>query len=158
MPLWFRVQMKTTTIPISKVHKKLMVKLNREIIGIGCNYFTKRNKHCIWLFIYWFGDNYSSNLFIFLAFYCSSTSLKNFCDEAGVEYQKLLWFLKVRWLAFLPAVERVLKLYQPLRSYFLSLENCLKLLFDFFNKEMGVLILFFVHNQINVLYNTVKKN
>ncbi|XP_065658888.1 TNF receptor-associated factor 5-like [Hydra vulgaris] len=66
-------------------------------------------------------------------------------------------FSKVRWLALLPAIERVLKLYQPLRSYFLSLENCPKLLLDFFNNEMSEIVLFFVHSQANVFYNSVKK-
>jgi hypothetical protein len=34
--------------------------------------------------------------------------LEEFCDFVDVEYRKLLGYSKTRWLALLPAVERVL--------------------------------------------------
>ena len=59
--------------------------------------------------------------------------LKEFCETAQVEYQKILGYSKTRWLALLPAVERILKLYDPLmKSYFLSQDKCPRILHEFF--------------------------
>ena len=54
--------------------------------------------------------------------------LNEFCETAEVEYQKILGYSKTRWLALLPAVERILKLYDPLKSYFLSQDKCPRIL------------------------------
>jgi hypothetical protein len=50
--------------------------------------------------------------------------LKHLCEEAEIEYKELLGFSKTRWLALLPAVDRILKLFSPLKSSF-PLKNVL---------------------------------
>lgn len=54
--------------------------------------------------------------------------LKDFCQECDVEYSKLLYHSKTRWLSLYPAIERLLILFEPLKNYFLSLENPPKVL------------------------------
>ena len=49
--------------------------------------------------------------------------LKEFCDFVEIEYKQLLGYSKTRWLALMPAVERILKLFLGLRSYFQSQVN-----------------------------------
>ena len=50
--------------------------------------------------------------------------LKEFCDFADVEYQRLLQHGNTRFLLLLPALERVLELFEALKSYFNSQEHC----------------------------------
>lgn len=83
-------------------------------------------------------------------------SLKEFCEEADVEYMKLLGYSKTRWLALMPAVERVLKLFSPLKSYFLSIDNCPRILQNFFEDDGSEMWLYFIHNQAALFQTTVK--
>lgn len=64
-------------------------------------------------------------------------ALKEFCTET--EYHQMLGYSKTRWLALMPALERVIKMYQPLKSYFLSIEKCPQLLKNFFENPMSEL-------------------
>lgn len=72
--------------------------------------------------------------------------LKSFCEEVDVEYKKMLSFSKTRFLSLMPAVERILRMYKPLQSYFLSLENCPTILKQFFENPVGEILMWFVHN------------
>ena len=60
-------------------------------------------------------------------------NLQEFCKFASVEYRRLLGYSKARLLALLPALERILLLFEPLKSYFLSLEKCPALIENFFS-------------------------
>jgi hypothetical protein len=46
--------------------------------------------------------------------------LKEFCDFAEQEYKQILCYANVRWLLLLPALERILKIYPLLKSFFIS--------------------------------------
>lgn len=87
--------------------KKMMHLLGKTIIGIGCNAHIVSN-----------AINTASSLMSidvevvithiylhFERFTVSVTSLKTFCEEASVEYKKLLGYSKTRWLALMPAIE-----------------------------------------------------
>lgn len=143
----------------NNVHKKLMSKLNRSIIGIGCNAHIISNT-----------INTASSVMtidaeiiipqVYLHFHRYTvrvTTLQEFCREADVEYKKLLGFSKVRWLALTPAIERVIKLYEPLRSYFLSLDKCPKILKKFFESDESEVMLFFIHNQAVNFNSAIKQ-
>lgn len=80
-------------------------------------------------------------------------TFKQFCEAAGTEYQKLLGYSKTRWLALMPAVERVLQLFVPLKNYFLSIEKCPTVLKNFFECPTSDLWLLFVHSQ-SVTFHT----
>jgi hypothetical protein len=43
--------------------------------------------------------------------------IKDFCDFAGQEYTQILGYACVRWLSLLPAFERILKIYHPLKFF-----------------------------------------
>lgn len=63
---------------------------------------------------------------------------------------------RTRWLALLPAVERILQLFKPLKSYFLSNEKCPKIK-NFFSNDQSELWIYFIHNQSSVFHTSIKK-
>lgn len=83
--------------------------------------------------------------------------LKQFCDEAEVQYKKLLGYSKTRWLTLLPALDRVLQLFEPLKAYFLNRDKCPTILKTFFNGELSEEWLFFVHNQASMFHQYILK-
>lgn len=83
--------------------------------------------------------------------------LKELCDYVSVKYQDLLSHSKTRWLSLLPAIERILKLFSPLKAYFLSSESCPKILKDFFQNELSEAYLWFLHSQMSVFYSSIMK-
>ncbi|KAJ8893053.1 hypothetical protein PR048_005634 [Dryococelus australis] len=84
------------------------------------------------------------------------TDLKDFCDEAEVQYKSMLEYSKTRWLALLPAVKKILHMYSQLKSYFLSQEKCPAVLHTFFSNEWSELWLKFVHVQAAIFNDSVK--
>jgi hypothetical protein len=83
--------------------------------------------------------------------------LKTFCNFVEVEYKSLLGSVKTRWLSLLPALERTIEMFDGLKSYFLSQEKSPKILKDFFNDPQSILYLRFIHRQIKLCTNTIKK-
>lgn len=55
------------------------------------------------------------------------------------------------------AVERILQLFEPLKSYFLSSEKCPTILEIFFSINQAELCLYFVHNQASVFQNSIQR-
>lgn len=82
------------------------------------------------------------------------TQLQEFCDFVDVQYRKLLGYSKTRWLALLPAVERILQLYEALKSYFMSIKQCPTVIRQFFENHLSEAWLLFVHCQAT-LFNKV---
>lgn len=56
----------------------------------------------------------------------------------------------------MPAIERILRLFQPLKSYFLSIEKCPQILSKFFNDDTSELWLMFLHNQASIFENAIR--
>ena len=52
------------------------------------------------------------------------TELKQFCDFIDIEYQRILQHENARFLSLLPALQRILEIFERLRSYFNSQEGC----------------------------------
>jgi hypothetical protein len=50
--------------------------------------------------------------------------LETFCDFVKAEHKKLLQHRDARFISLLPASERVLEMFQGLKSYFCSQEQC----------------------------------
>lgn len=73
--------------------------------------------------------------------------LKEICDNADVEYKKLLGHSKTRWLTLFPALERILKLFKPLKEYFLLQEKCPQVILKFFNDPCAELWFLFIQSQ-----------
>lgn len=55
----------------------------------------------------------------------------------------------------LPAIERVLKMYEPLKSYFLSIDKCPIVLQTIFEDPSSELWLMFLHNQSSMFHKTI---
>lgn len=81
---------------------------------------------------------------------------KEFCDEAEVQYKKLLGYSKTCWLTLLPALDRILQLFNPLKSYFLNLEKCPTILKNFFNETLAEEWLLFIHNQASIFHQYIE--
>ena len=47
--------------------------------------------------------------------------LKSFCEFVEITYKQLLCHSKTRWLSLYPCVERILEMFEGLRSFFLSI-------------------------------------
>lgn len=107
------------------VYAKLKNRLQKKIIDIDCP------AHIINNTVYKGCDNFSIDIEsiimkifnYFSVFTVRTEALKDFCEQSEVEYSKLLCHSKTRWLSLYPAIERLLQLYEPLKNYFLSLEN-----------------------------------
>ena len=75
------------------------------------------------------------------------------CDQ---EYRKIIKLMSTRWLSLETAVTRTLRLYQPLRSYFLSEEdgpNCLERLEALLADLMTEVFLFFYQYALQSFVN-----
>jgi len=81
-------------------------------------------------------------------------TLKEFCEFVNLEYRKLLGYSKTRWLALLPAVDRILLMFPALKSYFLSLNQCPTVLQTFFENPLSEAWLYFVQCQAALFNKT----
>lgn len=144
---------------INNVYAKLNLSVGRQLIGIGCGAHIIHNAiktaadclpvdfECIIVKIYSFFYIYSIRVEV----------LKEFCDSTDTEYQKLLGYSKTRWLALMPALERILKMFQPLKTYFLSIDKCPTILKTFFENPSSELWLYFLHAQTAIFHQAVLK-
>lgn len=130
----------------------LFTKLNnscgKSLIGVGCTAHILNN--CI--------QNATDVLpidieviavKIFKHFYIYTVrveKLKSFADFVNCEYKKILSFSKTRFLNMMPAIERILQMYEPLKSYFQSIDNCPTIIKQFFNNPVSEVWMWFVHN------------
>ncbi|CDQ72078.1 unnamed protein product [Oncorhynchus mykiss] len=108
--------------------------LQREVIGLGCPAHIIHNTARTALDMIPLDVEYLlTKIFgYFHIFTVRVERLKSFCDFVGQEYHNILGHSDVRWLSLLPALERVLKMHVPLKSFFisealLSYEQCLKI-------------------------------
>lgn len=121
-----------------------------HLIGIGCNAHIAHNalkKACDALPF----DVEHIIVKIYSHFYLYTVrteALKKFCDEADVEYFKLLGYAKTRFLALGPSIKRVLQLYDALKLYFVSLPKGEKVLKEFFQKRDSQFWLLFIQEQV----------
>jgi hypothetical protein len=133
-------------------HLKMM--LGRDLNGIGCGAHIVHNSfqtavdvlpidvEIIVVKIYKYFHIYTVRV----------TRLKEFCEFAEVEYSKVLKHSNTRFLSLLPAIERLLKIFEGLKSYFNSQELCPAIIKSFFKDDLGELYMWFVHSQL-ILFN-----
>jgi hypothetical protein len=69
----------------------------------------------------------------------------------------MLGYVQMRWLALLPTIGRVLKLFLPLKSYFQSQDKYPLFLPNFFENPLSEVWLYFVHIQASSFHEAVKK-
>lgn len=100
--------------------------LKRSIVGVGCSAHIVNNAIqtavdslpvCV--------ESIVQKIYSYFHIYSvREASLVEFCDFVDVEFSKVLGYSRTRWLSMLPAIERVLKLYPALKSYFESQDRC----------------------------------
>lgn len=144
---------------VNNIFFKLKRNFAASIEGIGCPAHILHNcvqtaadtlkidVECIVLKIY----NY------FSIYTVRTERLKDFCAFTEIEFQTLLSHSKTRWLSMFPAVEKILKLFDALKSFFLSEENPPKILADFFKNPLSEAYLFLVHSQLFLFHKHILK-
>ncbi|KAG0727846.1 hypothetical protein GWK47_033760 [Chionoecetes opilio] len=134
------------------VHTKVKDSLQREVIGLGCPAHIIHNTARTALDMVPFDVEYLlTKIFgYFHIFTVHVERLKTFCDFVGQEYYNILGHCNVRWLSMLPALERVLQMYAPLKSFFLSEEKSPVVLRKFFEDPFTELWLAFVHGNLGI--------
>lgn len=127
---------------------------NPEIIGVGCGAHIGHNSlkyACEFLPI----DIETIVVKIYSYFYINTVrveALKEICSTTQMEYSKLLGYAKTRFLALGPAVGSILKLFDPLKRYFLALERIPSVLKSFFESPTSKMWLLFVKEQVNYFF------
>ncbi|XP_053277202.1 uncharacterized protein LOC128438617 isoform X2 [Pleuronectes platessa] len=141
------------------VHTKVKNALQREVIGLGCPAHIIHNATRTAMDTLPIDVEYLlTKIFGYFHIYTVRVErLKSFCEFVGQEYQKILGHSNVRWLSMLPALERVLKMYAPLKAFFLSEEKCPVVLRRMFEDPLTELWLAFAHGNLAIFSETIKK-
>lgn len=143
----------------NNVFKKLKTTLHGGIEGVGCPAHILHNSICT------AADRLSCDiegiivkLFSYFSIYTVRTErLKEFCEMVDVEYGTILAHSKTRWLSLMPAIERILKLFDALKDFFLNEKKAPNILLTFFNNPLSEAYLWFVHSQFNIFQQGIKK-
>ena len=136
----------------------LKKKVSPNVIGVGCPAHILHNcaQHGLDQFGTFDIDVVVFKLFKHFSVYTLKTAeLKDFCEFVQVQYQPLLSHSKTRWLSLFPAIERILKLFPALKSYFLSIEKPPIYLENFFLNDMAESFLFFVQSFMYIFHSRI---
>lgn len=121
-----------------------------DILGIGCSAHITHNtlKHacdclpidveCIVVKIYKYFHIHTVRV----------EALKSMCEVNEIEYSQLLGYANTRFLALGKAIRSILKLFEPLKSYFLGLKRCPPTIKSFFESPLSKLWFLFVEDQV----------
>lgn len=78
-------------------------------------------------------------------------ALKTMCELSEVEYSQLLGYANTRFLALGNAIGSILKLFEPLQTYFLGLKDCPPIIKSFFESPLAKLWFLFVQDQVKLM-------
>ena len=143
----------------NNVFFKVKEKIERDLTGIGCAAHIVHNclQHAVDTLpvcvqslvvkIYKFFHIYSVRV----------TELKNFCKFVEIKYQRILQHGNTRFLSLLPALQRILEMFEGLKSYFNFQEGCPTLIKKCFEEPTQELYLIFVHGQLKYFNETILK-
>ncbi|XP_078495454.1 uncharacterized protein LOC144750537 [Ciona intestinalis] len=129
---------------------KVKENLKRNIVGIGCAVHIVHNclQHavdtlpvCV--------ESLVVKIYKFFYIYTVRVSeLKEFCEFVDVEYKRVLQHGNTRFLSLLPALQRILEMFEALKSYFKSQERCPTIISKCFTEPAQELYLTFVHGEL----------
>jgi len=143
----------------NNVYYKLQKELSKNIEGVGCPAHILHNTassaadvlsvdvESVVLKIYKYFSIYTVR----------NERLKSFCDEADVTYSSIQSHSRTRWLSLLPALEKILKLWEPLKQFFLNETKPPKVLVDFFNHPLSEIYFLFLHCQSFLFEKQIKR-
>lgn len=143
-------------------HQSVMVelkKINKFIVPIGCNCHILSNalkkgvsqiqKFEIDVIVIKIFNEFSSST-------KCTTELKEIFEWVGCEWSEMLRHIPTRWLSLYPAVERLIKNYEPLKAYFLSKKNTSQTIKIFFESEISMAYLGFVMSFASIFQPIIK--
>lgn len=138
----------------NNVFHRLKNNLGREINGIGCGAHIVHN--CVQSGVDGLPIDIEALVVkIYKHFYIYTvrvTKLQEFCEFAEVQYRKLVQHGNTRFLSMMPALERILHLFEGLKAYFSAQDMCPLLIKTLFTGQKGELYMWFVHGQL-ALFN-----
>lgn len=78
--------------------------------------------------------------------------------KRDIHFKQILYHSKTRWLSLFPAIERILQMFEPLKSYFLKTEknNTSRTLREFFENDLNEGYLWAVHSFMAIYQNRIK--
>jgi hypothetical protein len=134
----------------NNIFHKLKVEIGKDIEGIGCPAHILHNT------VSTAADRLSTDveavvvkIFNYFSIYTIKTGkLKDFCEFVNVTYKSLQSHSRTRWVSLMPAVERILQLWEALKSYFLTEGKPPKILFNFLSDPMSEAYFWFIYNQL----------
>lgn len=141
----------------NNVYSRLKKSLNDNLVGVGCPAHILHNAiqhgadslsidvECLIMKMY----NY------FSIYTVRTEELKSFCKFVDINYKQLLSHSKTRWLSLFPGIERVLEMYDGLKSYFLSACKPPKILVAFFENKLGEAYLWHLHSLMSIFQSNI---
>lgn len=138
----------------NNVFHRLKTSLGRDINGIGCGAHIVHN--CVQSGIDGLPFDIEAlvvKIYKYFHIYTVRvTKLKEFCEFAEIQYKKLVQHGNTRFLSMMPALERILHLFEGLKAFFSAQDMCPLLIKTLFTGEKGELYMCFVHGQL-ALFN-----
>ena len=142
----------------NNVFAKLKKTLSASLIGVGCPAHVLNN--CI----HYGAERMSidietiiNKIYQYFSIYTVRTEkLKGYCVFADVEYRKLLSHSNTRWLSLFPGITRLIEMFLPLRSFFLSQEHPPTIIKQFFENEMSEIYMWHLHTLMSVFHTHIQ--
>ncbi|KAK4884488.1 hypothetical protein RN001_000759 [Aquatica leii] len=142
------------------VHALLETNLDKNVLSIGCGAHILHNAICVAVSktIPIDIENLVFKIYNhFSIFTVRTENLKNFCEFIGCQYEGLLYHSKTRFLSLMPCIEKILEIYEALKSFFLSEEHAPIQIVNFFNDKTSEMWLLFLQAQLQI-FNEVITN
>lgn len=143
----------------NNVFSKLQKATNRKLIGVNCAAHVLNN--CIQTAADCLPVDIELVLIkIYSYFYIYTIrveELKEICENIDIQYRKLLSFSKTRWLTLFPSLERILKLFQPLKLYFAKQTKCPIIIKSLFENPLAEQWMHFIHCQAVMFHKYISK-
>ncbi|XP_055904720.1 uncharacterized protein LOC129940426 [Eupeodes corollae] len=143
----------------NNVYSKLKLLVNQNMISVGCPPHVLNNAifhGCDTLPVD--VDKIIVKIYNYFSIYTVRTErLRDFAEFLDNEYKPLLYHSKTRWLSLYPAVERLLLMFEILKSYFEEVENPPKILIEFFKDDLSEAYLFLVHSLMSIFNFNIQK-
>lgn len=131
--------------------------LDQPIMGVGCPAHILHNaiRHATDLLEIDI-ESLVMKIFNHFSVYTVRTEkLNKFCDYIEINYEKLLYHSKTRWLSLFPAIERILKLYEALKEYFLTTDKIPVMIKKFFENDLNEIYLWYLHSLMAIFQSKI---
>lgn len=133
---------------------------NQNIIGVGCvaHIFNNSVHSALDSLPLCFESIVMQIRNHFATFTVRTEELKSISSELDIHFKQILYHSKTRWLSLFPAIERILQMFEPLKSYFLKTEknNTSRTLREFFENDLNEGYLWAVHSFMAIYQNRIK--